>query len=310
MLGVRAIGEHRVHQPLARGGRILLEDRLQPLVAGRQAAQDEAGATQPGRTVAIARGRQPRARQRVLDEAVGLAPRPAVGRGRDGLFQLAPRPVALVDGARLDPAPQHLDFPARQGLVPVDGRHAFVGVRAEDALQDGAARGIAWRHGGIEAFLRAHRVLATIETQPGLARVRIGAVAGEALGCEDRRHVARPGRRATSLGHGSAFELRGRGEEDGGEERADPHGARIPRTNGSGHGRIGRDSARRRRNATGRPSRERPAVRHPRGQPSSAPDGATRRRSGAQGTHTASRPFVRLKVLGVQNAAALRYHTW
>ena len=69
----------------------------------------------------------------------------------------------------------------------------------------------------------------------------------------------------------------------------------------------------------GRPEPERPASQARcsglSSQGDSPPDAASLLRAPfvghpSQGTQTASRPFVRLNVLGVQNAAALRYHTW
>ena len=202
VLRMRTIREHLINDALALKRVVSLENAGEPLFAWRQPAQREARAPQPRRAIAIPGRLDAFALERSLHEAIARAPRPTRARRDRDFLELRPRPVALVHGTGFDPAPQHVDLTRRERLVPLRRRHALVRVVAEHALQERAALGIPRHHRRIESLLRTQRILAPVEPQPRLARLRIGSMAREAARREDRRDLARPRRRCALFTRG------------------------------------------------------------------------------------------------------------
>src|SRR5262249_51230229 len=97
--------------------------------------------------------------------------------------------MLLILGPLCHPLAKDLDLRCRQLLAAVAGRHALVFVGRCDASNQFAVSRLAGDNGSAPLSLRKRSFL-IVEAELGLASALVGAMAGEAILCQDRAHVA------------------------------------------------------------------------------------------------------------------------
>src|SRR5262249_32386669 len=145
------------------------------------------------------------------------------------------RPVLLVFRPLLDPALQQFLLGLLERLFRAGRRHLLVGVGGEDPGDQLAGLDVARYDRAVAALELLRRGLAEVEPQARLARLVGGAVAGEAVGRQDRLDVAGVGDLGGRVGGGGRREgeQRGSGEQRQGAvhggscDRFRPRGGKV-----------------------------------------------------------------------------------
>ena len=189
------------------------------LLRGRRQA-DEIVGNAPDERVAIGlgRGRESFAIEPGEDETINGIPAPlgfADGRKRR-LFGLFKSPVQFILGALFDPLIDESDLLGRKTLAALRRRHLLILIRRVNAQVDFAIVELPG-HDAFHSLLFGEGAFAGIQSAAGLARLRIEAVALEAILGEDRADLG--------------IEIDARRTALGGERPAGEHTARQAQNN-------------------------------------------------------------------------------
>ena len=198
VLAVARRVEQPVHELLISLVRAIGQEGIDLLGRRGQAGQVEEDAADQGRRVGLGRGVQPLGLEPGQDETVDRIPRPAgiLDGGQVGLARRLEGPVRRPRRPLLDPSAERLDLLGRQLLAELLRGHLGFGIVGLDPEDQLAFVGLARNDRDAARLQLRHHALLGVEPQPGLARLVVGTVAGEAIVREDRADIAREIHRA------------------------------------------------------------------------------------------------------------------
>ena len=212
-LGIAGAGQQAGDDALIGAGGGVVEEGAVFGFGGRQAGEVQGDAAEQGAAVGFGRRVEAGGGEAVADEGVYRigAGRVGGGGGRHGrAFDGLVGPVALVDGAFGHPAAEGVLLVLGELLVGVDGGHDAAGVGGEDALDDGAAVGVAGDDGGATGFSGPNGLFAQVQAEAGHAGAYVGAMTPEAGVGHDGADVAiEPDGRLGGVGNAGDKEAKG-----------------------------------------------------------------------------------------------------